>query len=708
MARVVLQDLAGGETRLVDAPAPSPGPAGVVIATAASVVSAGTERMLVDFGRASLLGKVRSQPQRVGEVLDKVRTDGVGPTVTAVRSKLAQPIPLGYSSCGIVVEVGRDVEGVRVGDLVAAAAPHAELAAVPVNLTARVPEGVAPADAAFATIASIGLQGLRLAHPTVGERFVVIGLGLVGLLTVQLLQAQGCAVLGVDPNPERRKRAEGYGAVTVASGDDVLAAAAAHTAGRGADGVLICASTSSSEPVHQAAQMCRQRGRIVLVGVTGLELDRADFYEKELTFQVSAAYGPGRYDPSYEDGGVDYPAGFVRWTAGRNMEAVLDLLAAHKLDVASLVSHQYAFGDAASAYEALVSDPTALGITLAYPEPDLTPGAPLLRRSVESAGAPVGPGAGRVGFIGAGNFATQILLPAVRDGGGKLVTVVSKGGTSAALAADAFDARRSSTDVADVFDDPAIDTVVVATRHNSHASYVAQALRAGKHAFVEKPLAIDRVGLAEVRAEIDALVADGRPVPLLGVGFNRRFAPVTVRMAELLATQPGPRSLTLTMNAGSLPADHWTQDPAVGGGRIVGEACHLIDLARFLVGAPIEGVTTTALRQGGPVDTASIALTFEDGSIATVNYFANGSKRYPKERVEVFSGGRVLVNDNFRTLRTFGWPGAGTLRLRRQDKGHAAGVAAFLAAVRGGTPAPIPLEQILEVTEASLVAAGIG
>ncbi len=704
MPRVVLQDLTDGGTSLTDAPVPRPGRASVVVATAASVVSAGTERMLVDFGRASLLGKARSQPQRVGEVLDKARTDGVAATVGAVRSKLAQPIPLGYSSAGIVVEVGADVTSVSVGDLVAAAGPHAELAAVPATLVAKVPDGVDPADAAFATIGSVALQGVRLANPTLGERFAVVGLGLVGLLTVQLLSAQGCPVLGVDPNPERRRRAEAYGATVADPAGDVVAAAAEFTGGRGIDGVLLCASTSSSDPVHQAAQMCRQRGRIVLVGVTGLELDRADFYQKELTFQVSSAYGPGRYDPAYEGGGHDYPFGLVRWTAGRNQEAILDLLAADRIDVASLVTHRHDFDDAPAAYDALVSDPTALGIVLRYPEQPV-PVAPPLHRPIDLDGATRAVGRGRVGVLGAGNFASQVLLPAIRDAGGVLDTVVSSGGTSAAIAARAFGAAHAASDAEDVLSSGAIDTVVIATRHDTHARYLEAALRAGKHAFVEKPIAIDGAELAALRSCLEELAASGGPVPLVGVGFNRRFAPITVRMAELLAPVPGPRALTLTMNAGAIPADHWTQTEA-GGGRIVGEACHLIDLARHLVGSPIASVSSVALDAPGPVDTASIALTFEDGSIATVHYFANGSKRYPKERVEVFAAGRVLVNDNFRTLRAYGWPGVRTLRLRRQDKGHAANVAAFLDAVRTGGAAPIPLDQILEVSEAALLAAG--
>ncbi len=711
MPRVVLQDLADGATRLVDAPAPTAGRHGLVIATRTSVVSAGTERMLVDFGRASLIGKARSQPHRVAEVLDKARTDGIATTVNAVRSKLAQPLPLGYSSSGVVVEVGREVTGVSVGDLVATAGGHAELASIPVNLTTPVPDGVSAHDAAFATIGSIALQGVRLAQPTVGERFAVVGLGLVGLLTVQLLAAQGCRVLGIDPNGERRKRAEAFGATTVHAAHDVLAAAEELSGGLGVDGVIICASTTSNEPVHQAAQMCRQRGRIILVGVTGLELQRADFYEKELTFQVSASYGPGRYDPTYEDGGTDYPYGLVRWTAARNMGAVLDLIESGRVDVASLVTHDYPFGEAPAAYDTLVSDPSALGIVLTYPEVDLA--APeaaglLSSRVTISSSVTTAAGRGQVGVLGAGNFATQILLPAVRDAGGAIHTVVSSGGSSASLAAAKFGARQASTNVDDVFGSADIDTVVVATRHDSHARYVDRALRAGKHVFVEKPLAVTTDDLDLVRATVQELADQGGPMPLLMVGFNRRFAPVTRRMVELLATQSGPKAVTLTMNAGHIPADHWTHDPEAGGGRIIGEACHLIDLARFLVGAPIESVQSVFMGQPGPntpADTATITLRFADGSLGTVHYYANGSKKFPKERVEVFSGGRVLVNDNFRTLRAYGWPGVRTLRLRSQDKGHAAGMAAFLDAVRAGGPAPIPMQELLEVSEATLQAA---
>lgn len=706
MPRVVLQDLNHGRCWLEEAATPAPGPNEVLIATRASVVSAGTERMLADFGRANLVGKARRQPERVVEVVDKARTDGVGATVNAVRSKLGQPIGLGYSSAGVVLETGAAVTAVAPGDVVAAAGPHAEVAAVPVNLTAPVPDGIDPAHAAFATVGSIALQGLRLAEPTMGERFVVTGLGLIGLLAVQLLRANGCTVLGIDPDPDRRARAEAYGARTVDSNHDVVATAADLSDGIGVDGVIICATTTSDEPVHQAAQMCRQRGRIVLVGVTGLELQRSDFYEKELSFQVSASYGPGRHDPTYVAGGVDYPPGFVRWTAGRNMSAVLDAIATGRIDAGSLITHEHPFDDAPAAYDTLVSDPTALGIVLDYPEPDLSPTTPLRRTTVEITPQRSRPaGTGQIGVLGAGTFATQVLLPAIAAADGQIRTIVSRGGTSAALAAERFDAERSSTDPAEILDDPAIDTVVIATRHDSHARYVEQSLRAGKHTYVEKPLAITCAELDSLRSTVDDLSTAGT-LPILGVGFNRRFAPITRRMSRLLATQHGPKALVLTMNAGALPADHWLHDPTTGGGRIVGEACHLIDLARFLVGAPIVEIATNPMGHEPAADTTSISLSFDDGSIATINYFSNGSKRYPKERIEVFTGGRVLVNDNHRALKAYGWPRTTSTRRLSQDKGHQATMAAFLDAVRTGGPPPIPLDELFEVTEITLRAAG--
>lgn len=703
-SRILTQNLQSGELRLVTAPLPGKPVNGVLVRSLASLVSAGTERMLVDFGRANLLDKARSQPDRVRDVIDKARTEGIAETVDAVRSKLAQPIPLGYANAGVVVAVKPGVEGINVGEMVATNGPHAEIVDVAATMAAKVPEGVDAAHACFASVASVGLEAIRLARCEIGERFVVTGLGLIGLLTVQLLRAQGCAVLGVDPDPERRKRAEAFGAI--ASAPDVAEAeAAAFSSGKGVDGVLICASTKSSDPVRAAARMSRQRGRVVLVGVTGLELDRAEFYDKELSFQVSRAYGPGRYDPSYESGS-DYPFGYVRWTAGRNMQAVVDLIGAGALDIESLITHRYDFADAASAYSTLVEDSRALGIVLEYAEPEAGAApssptafsAPAARAQTDSVRRAAG---SRIAVIGAGNFATRTLIPAIEANGRKIDVIAARGGVTAAIAADRTHAEARS-DIDGVLADPTIGPVFIATRHDSHARLAIAAIEARKPVYVEKPLALTRSELDEIVAAAEN--ANGhRFAPLVTVGFNRRFAPITVRMKELLAQAPGPKAVIATVNAGAVPADHWTQDPQIGGGRTIGEGCHFIDLARHLVGHPITNVSTTFL-DTTTRDSATISLGFEDGSIATVHYLAIGSPRFPKERIEVFAGGRVLVNDNFKTLHPYGWKGIRTMRLRRQDKGHRASVAAFLEAVDGGRP-PMPFDELVEVSAATIEAA---
>ena len=699
MQRFLTQRLNNGLVELHEGASPQAGPSGVVVRSRASLISAGTERMLADFGRADLLSKVRRQPDRVAEVVTKVQTDGLAPTIDAIRSKLDTPIPLGYANAGIVTAVGPRVQGIRVGDLVATNGPHAEVVHVPSTLCAVAPVGVAAEHACFATVASVGLQGIRLANAQMGERFVVMGLGLIGLLTVQLLRAQGCAVLGIDIDERRMALARSFGAETAPAGDGAVDAAASFSQGRGVDGVLVCATTKSNEPIDHAALMCRTRGRIVLVGVAPLQLDRALFYEKELSFQVSCSYGPGRYDPTYETGS-DYPFGFVRWTAGRNMQAVLDLVQSGHVRLDPLISHRFPFDDASAAYDALLGDDKALGIVLEYDDvaEDVAPQHVVVHATPPSSGGPA-----RVAVIGAGNFANQVLLPAVVRAGGVLELIATRGGTDAAMVAERHGAHRSTTDLDAAVADENANVLVVATRHDSHASYVDSGLRAGKNVFVEKPLAIDTASLDMVVATLDELTAAGS-LPLLGIGFNRRFAPITVRMVELLARLRVPKALVLTMNAGALPADHWTLDRSVGGGRIIGEAVHMVDLARHLVGAPIAEVTASYL-DDATADTATILLGFGDGSVATVHYLANGSKRFAKERVEVFAGGRVLVNENFRTLRTYGFPAVRTMRLRRQDKGHEAGMRAFLDAVRSGGPPPIAIDEIIEVHKAVLAAA---
>lgn len=699
----LLQDLRTGAVELAEVPVPLVRPGHLLIASTRSLVSTGTERMLVEFGRAGWIEKARQQPDKVRQVLRKVRTDGLLPTVEAVMAKLDRPIPLGYCNCGRVLEVGAGVEGFAPGDRVVSNGPHAEVVCVPRNLCAKVPDGVSDDEAAFTVLSAVALQGVRLAVPALGETFAVIGLGLVGLLAVQLLRASGCCVVGVDISRSREDLARDCGACAFvdSSREDAVSAARAATGGRGVDGVIIAAATRSDEPVSQAARMCRKRGRIVLVGVAGLSLSRAEFYEKELTFQVSCSYGPGRYDPEYEEKGHDYPFGFVRWTEGRNFEAVLEMMRAGRLDVRPLIERVVPFESAPAVYEEILRGGAGKGILLAYPE-KARPEEPAVRVAPPPA---VKPAAGKasVGFVGAGNFAVQVLLPAVKAAGARLVTVASAKGVSAAHAARKFGFRSAAADYRAVLSDPEIDTVFVATRHDSHARIAAEALRAGKHVFVEKPLVLDEEQLAEVTRAYEEACAKS-PVHLM-VGFNRRFAPHVREMRELLAGTAEPKAMVVTVNAGSIPRDHWVQDPEVGGGRIIGEGCHFVDLLRFLAGASITGVQAASVG-GSPSDgirgdKATFTLSFADGSIGTVHYLANGHRAFPKERLEVFCGGRVLVLDNFRRLYGYGWKGFREDRLWRQDKGHAAEVAAFLSAVEQGGPPPIPFDEIVEVTRAT-------
>jgi predicted dehydrogenase len=693
----LLQSLKDGTTTVAEIPAPRCGGGQVLVQTSVSLVSAGTERMLVEFGKGSLIQKARSQPDKVKQVLDKARTDGVAATLDAVRSKLDQPLALGYCNVGQVIE--SCAEGFAPGDRVVSNGKHAEIVAVPRNLCARIPDSVSDEAASFTVLAAIGLQGIRLAQPTLGECAVVTGLGLIGLLTVQMLRAQGCRVLGIDLDPVRLELARRFGAETVnpAAGEDVLARAAAFSRGAGVDAVIITASTKSNDPVSQAARMCRKRGRIVLVGVVGLELSRAEFYEKELTFQVSCSYGPGRYDPAYEDGGQDYPIGFVRWTEQRNFEAVLDLMSSGALDVVPLITHRFAIDEGAQAMALLTSSEPSMGILLIYPQP-VAEATPARRITLDTAPRA---GKGVVGFLGAGNYAGRVLIPAFKSAGASLHTVVSGGGVSAVHFGKKFGFAEAATEAAAVIDNPEIDTVVIATRHDAHAGQVLAALRAGKHVFCEKPLCLTLDELAKIEIE-----AEKRPEQQLMVGFNRRFAPQVVKMKALLAPIDAPKHIIITVNAGDIPPDHWTQDPAVGGGRIIGEACHFIDLACHLAGHPITAQHVVALGRhpSMPVrdDKVSLTLQFADGSVATILYLANGDKGFPKERIEVFAAGRVLQLDNFLKMRGWGWPGFTKMNLWRQDKGVDVCVAAFLSGTTGKAAVAISTAEILETSRCSI------
>lgn len=698
----VLQSLSKGDTRLEELPAPVARPGCVLIRTSASVISAGTERMLLEFGKAGWIERARKHPDKVRQVIEKIKTDGLGPTVAAVRTKLDKDIPLGYCNAGEVMELGAGVTEFCVGQRVASNGAHAEVVCVPKNLVASIPDNVEDEHAAFAVLGSISLQGIRLARPELGETFAVFGLGLLGQIAVQLLRANGCRVLGVDLNSPRCELARRFGAevVDLSRGEDAIARALSITEGRGVDGAILTVATGSNEPVHQAAQMCRTRGRIVLVGVTGLELDRNDFYKKELSFKVSCSYGPGRYDPKYEEEGHDYPAGFVRFTAQRNFESVLHAIASGGLEVAPLITHRFPFREVESAY-AKLDDPGSLGVVLTYPKAADSSDEELCRRVIPMGSAAPSSGSPKVALIGAGSFGSSVLVPALKAAGAELRTVVSQTGLGASQSARKDGFAQMASDPDTVWSDPAVDAVVISTRHDSHAHLVMSALKAKKHVFVEKPLALT---LDEI-AQVESSTAD-QPGCILAVGFNRRFAPHIVKIKSLLDSITDPKAMVFTANAGHIPKDHWTQDPNVGGGRIIGEACHFIDLLMHLAGAPISGWTARALRSkadaGVPPDKVAITLEFADGSIGTVHYLANGHRAFPKERLEVFCGGRILQLDNFRRLTGYGWPGFNALSSRRQDKGHSACIRAFMDAVQKGGPAPMPVEGLLQSSRVSI------
>ena len=700
--RQILQSLKTGETNISRVPVPACSPDEVLVQTTRSLISSGTEKMLVDFGRANLLNKARQQPDKVRMALDKVKADGLKPTIETVLNKLDQPLPLGYCNIGRVVEVGRNVRGLSIGDRVASNGKHADVVAVPQNLCAKVPDGVSDESAAFTVLSAIALQGIRLANPTLGETVVVTGLGLVGLLTVQLLLANGCRVLGVDFDSSKVELAKKLGAdaVDLSNGEDLLGVADRYSRGRGVDAVIITASTQSSDPVHEAALMSRKRGRIILVGVTGLELRRADFFEKELTFQVSCSYGPGRYDPSYEERGIDYPLGFVRWTEQRNFEAVLDVMSGGRLDVEPLITHRFSIEDGPRAYELLQGSEPSLGIILVYENG----GSASADRQVNIEGLPRSTkkvnSNPRLSFIGSGNYASSVLIPAFKATGASFGMISCREGVSGVHAGRKFGFENVTTDSYAVASDKQTDAVVITTRHDTHAEYVCSALRAGKHVFVEKPLCLTTDELEQISATYAAL----EQKPVLTVGFNRRFAPQVKRLKELLQNNPAPKALTLTVNAGPVPKEHWIHDPLVGGGRLIGEVCHFIDLMRFLLGASIENFGKVALDSESD-DTFSIVLSFSDGSVGTINYFANGPRSIAKERLEIFSGGSHLFLDNFRKLRGTNWPGFKKFDLPSQDKGQRACAQAFVDSINGGVEVPIPVDEIFEVTRVSLALA---
>ena len=699
----ILQNLSNGETSLIDVPCPKNIKLNILIATNKTVVSAGTERMLVEFGKANYINKAKQQPDKVKMVLNKVVTDGLMTTIDAVRSKLDQPLPLGYCNAGVVLE--SDVDGFEPGDRVVSNGNHAEVVRVSKNLCVKIPDNVDDESASFTVLGAIGLQGIRLIRPTMGECFVVTGLGLIGLLCVQMLRANGCRVLGVDFDSNKCELAEKFGAETVdlSKNEDPVIVAQGFSRGRGVDGVLITAATQSDEVMHQSAEMCRKRGRIVLVGVVGLNLRRDDFFKKEITFQVSASYGPGRYDSFYEDEGNDYPIGFVRWTEQRNFEAVLDMMSSGALDVKSVITHRFDIENAIEAYT-LLDNSDALGIVLNYPNQGreiLTKSKVELNNQVTKT---INPSTVCVGFIGAGNYASRTLIPAFKEAGAILDTLVTSGGVSGVHHGNKNQFAIASTETKDLWSNDRINTVSIVTRHDAHAQQVVDALKSGKNVFVEKPLALT---LDELNVIDKAYHEANQSTRVrLMVGFNRRYAPHVVKMKELLSSHRSPKSIIMTVNAGAIPGEHWVQNSLIGGGRIIGEGCHFIDLMRHLIGHKINGFTATMIGNVPGVevreDKASITLSFEDGSFGTIHYLANGGSAFPKERVEVFCDDAVLQMDNYRVLTGYGWPGFKKMKLFKQDKGQKACAKAFIESIANGKESPISYEEVMESSRVSI------
>ena len=704
----LLQNIRDGKTIVAEVPCPEARPGFALVRTATSLVSAGTERTLVEFAEKSLIGKAQSRPDLVRQLLDKARREGIIPTLEAAFNRLDLPMPLGYSSAGTVVECGAGLEEFKPGDRVACAggsfAVHAEYAVVPRNLLVRLPDHVDFDSAAFTTLGAIAMHGFRLAQPQLGERVAVIGMGLLGLLAAGIARAAGCHILGVNLNPARIElaRTMGFKAVARSQAEET---ARSTTRGQGFDVVLICADARSNDPIELAGNIARDRGRVVAIGAVGLNIPRKIYYEKELSFQVSRSYGPGRYDANYEEHGRDYPPGFVRWTEGRNLEAFVQLLAEGKVDVNPLISHHFSIEQAPEAYDLITAKTRQpfLGVLLTYPQS--VDEVPTRRVLLPGASEPVAPAAGELGLgvLGAGNYASAMFLPTVKKVGGvQTVVVASASGLSARHAAERFGYQQAAASEREVFENPAVNVISILTRHQLHARQTLTALHSGKAVYCEKPLAIRTEELDEIET---ALAAE--QLPLLMVGFNRRFAPFGQKMHAFFEDRGEPFTAHYRVNAGFIPLNHWVHDPNQGGGRIIGEACHFIDFITFLAGELPTVVSAHALPDRGQYhqDNVVLTLTFADGSLGTLEYLANGDKSVPKERVEVFCGGRVAVLDDFRRLELVqnGHRKVTQARLG-QDKGHRGAWAAFLAALKNGGQPPIPYTHLIGVTRAAIAA----
>jgi len=696
----LLQDLKKGKILLEEIPFPNCGKNEVLIKTQKSLISPGTERMLLEFGRSSYFKKAKQQPDKVKMVIDKIKTDGLLPTMEAVFAKLGEPMPLGYCNAGIVMEVGSQVTDFKVGDRVVSNGPHSEVVTVGKNLVAKIPDNVSFETASFTVIASIALQGIRLFQPTLGEKVAVIGLGLIGQMTMELLKANGCEAIGIDIDQGKvdLARSNGFIALNPSNGEDPASFIANHTDEVGVDGVIITAATKTDGPIEQAAQITRKKGRIVAVGAVGMNIPRPPFYEKELAFYISSSYGPGRYDSSYEDEGIDYPIGYVRWTENRNFQAVLQLLSNGSLNFEYLITHQYKFSDAPKAYNELLSNHDALGVILEYEVLENI----LIDKKVEIASSSAKSSDDvNIGIIGAGNFTKLILLPILKESNANLVGISSAKGLSASLSAKKFRFQYTTTDYTELLKDENINTIFITTRHDNHAQFIIESLEAGKNVFVEKPLAINMKQLSDI-VKVCNRLANENKMPHFMVGFNRRFSPFAKDIFTKTKGRSSPIAINMTINAGALPKELWVHDPKIGGGRIIGEGCHFIDTMSYFAKSDVKSVYSSALNSEKELaiknDNVMLNMKFKDGSVGTLNYLSNGNKSFSKEQMILFCEGKVFTLDNYKKNTAYG---SGNFKKLSQDKGHKDEVIGFIENIKSSTESLISLSSLVNTTLAT-------
>ena len=687
----LIQNLGSGKTEIIDVPKPNLGDNDVLIRTTHSLISLGTEKMLVDFAKSNLISKAMKQPEKVKMVFDKIKSEGLMKTLGVVFNKLDEPISLGYCNTGIVDQVGKKVNEFSIGDRVISNGSHSEFVRVNKNLVAKIPENVKSEDAVFTVISSIALQGIRLCKPTFGETIIVYGLGLIGLITIQLLKANGCNVIGIEIDEKKCKLANDLGIKTFNPGIDDIESSLKDLYKEGVDGVIITASTNSNELISQSAKICRKRGRIILVGVIGLNIDRSDFYEKEISFQVSCSYGPGRYDTNYEEKSHDYPIGFVRWTEKRNFECILESISNQFLNFEKLNPKMINFEECGKIYDK-ISQSSSIATILTYNENVSEENLIILNdRKLVNKGC-------TLGIIGSGNFTKSTILPSLRKTSAQFKGLSSFDGLSSTLLGEKYDFNYSTSDYNKIIDDKDINTIFVTTRHDSHSKFIQQALKNDKNVFVEKPLAINR---KEVQEIID--VYNNFPKSSLVVGFNRRFSK-HANIIKKYTKNLSEINIVATMNAGFIEKDHWVQDMDIGGGRIIGEACHFIDLCVYLTGSKVTDVCMNSMgSQDISTDNASLLLKFENGANASLNYFANGAKSYSKERVEVYFNNSTIILDNFISTKGYNINKFSNYK-SKIDKGHEEQFKLYVNSIKNNLSPIISFEEIINVSLASIAA----